>query len=184
MEFSKLKQGDEIFMFDTEKVEYKKGVVASTPTQPRMDPNVTSGLVVDVSVSVDGVKTTYVFLSNAEFATMKETVFATSISPVLDAIKATKVKNQDIVDRHDSAVANVGKCESLMLQLDPERKRAMEDDARWRKMESTLTSSLGEQKSLMLDLKSCMSQLTDAIVSLSKAQAAPAKKNTQQTLLS
>lgn len=170
-------------MFDTEKVEYKKGVVAVAPSQPRMDPNVTAGLVVDVSVNVDGVKTTYVFLSNAEVATMKEVVFATNIGPVLDAIKATKVKNQDIIDKHDSAVANVGKCENLMLQLDPERKRAMEDDARWKRMESNLTNSLGEQKNLMLDLKSCMLQLTDAITSLSKLQPASSKKNAQQSLI-
>jgi hypothetical protein len=183
MEFAKLKPGDDIYMFDSDKVEYKKGTVASVPGQPRMDVNVSSGLVVDVSVNVDGNKTTYVFLSNAESAKMGSTVFATCIGPVLDAIKASKVTNQDIIDRHDSAMENVSKCDALMAQLDPERRRAVEDDARWRKLEDRLSETTSQQGALMSELKECMSQLTAAVLSLSKNQPSPSKKTQQQTTI-
>lgn len=180
MGFKEKKQGDTIYMFDSDAAEFKEGIIQSVST-PRMDVNVPSGLVVDVSISFGGGKSTYVFLGDAEVAQMGGTTFSSSMSSILEAVKAARTKHQDIVDNYEAAKDKVTKCETIIKQLDPEMKRAVADEERWKKMESM-------QLGFFEKMSACMDKLL-TIVETKAAQpnqlqaTAPATKKGQQTLL-
>lgn len=168
-------------MFAADSTEFKEGIIQSV-SQPRVDMKVPSGLVVDVSVSFDGNQSTYVFLGDAETAQMGYTTFSYDMAKILEAVKAARMKYQEIVDGYETAKDKVVKCESLLKQFDPELKRAVADAARWNEMDARMREMEAKQNAFMAQLGEKINKFVEAMEA-KPSQTTPKKAQQSNTLL-
>jgi hypothetical protein len=117
---------------------------------------------------------------------MGSTTFSPALPSILESVKAAKARYQDIINGYDTAKERLTKCEAIMKQLDPEMKRAVADEERWRKVEGSIKMIADGQRDFLTRMESCIGKLTDLMSEKMQETKQPmpqATKKTQQTLL-
>lgn len=132
-----------MYLFDRNTVTVKKGTATAVSlphynTQPNT--NLGIGMVVDVTVAVDGNSGQYVVKDASEtaYANNGTLLITPNIDNVLGEIRAIKAQSEEVLNSIDTHKDNVAKCDKLLADLDPVFKKEQASEQRFSKIEDAI----------------------------------------------
>lgn len=141
MLFKEVKQGATVYVFDRNAVTVKKGSVSAV-SLPHIDPKMpfNSGMVIDVSINVDGQVGQYVVPETSEVVTAGNLLLTPNSSQLLNDIQSTKQQRELVLSSVDQYKADIEKCNTLLAEYDPVYKNKQETENRLQKIEKAIES--------------------------------------------
>ena len=143
MTFKELKQGNELFVLNSETVEINRGNITSV-SMPHIDAkvNLLSQQVVDVTVLIDGKPITYVAPENATVTYSGSQIISCTKEYMLNEIKAIKSQCEQTLSSIDKTKEKLEKCNEAISELDDVFREKQENDARLNKLEKMMQTLL------------------------------------------
>lgn len=152
MKFKDLKANDYLYSFNSETVSFEKLLITEV-SQPRVDPLVVGGFVVDITTS----RGIMVFKAEESSGMTNSIYYSPEFSEVLNQIKALNSSLQVQLDTLDKVKSDKKLCEKLLADLDPDIKERQRVDGRLNKVEQKVTeisSDISEIKESLMKLLS------------------------------
>lgn len=137
MLFKDVKQGCPLYIFDRNSVSVKTGNITGV-TFPHLSNQPNGGMVVDVTVNVDGNAQTYEIKDTSESAYVGTTMLTPNVDSVLTEIRALKTQSEEIVRSVDKHEGIISKCSTLLSELDPVYKEKQLNEQRLSRLEESI----------------------------------------------
>jgi hypothetical protein len=156
--FKDSKAGYPVYLLDKEAMTVTEGRIVNVgvpyiePQKPgQMAPSMQR--IVDVTVEMDGKTHTYVIPETLSVTYTGNTVIATEREDILREVKAIRQHSVSVIESVDRHKSLVGKCDTILAELDVEYKEKKERDGRMDRLESSLNTLRDEVSSLLTTLK-------------------------------
>ena len=151
MLFKEVTQGTQLYFLDRANVALGQCSVVSV-SQPHFDAKMLGnppGMVVDVTIDVNGQKKAYVFSENSEFGNAEGYLLTPNREVVLREVQGIMAQSESalkMIDRHKEAIT---KCKGLIAELDPVAKDRADLETRIVSLENTNRDLLSKIDSLI-----------------------------------
>ncbi len=133
MLFKDLKVGDTLYLFNKGNITLLLEKVVSV-SAPRVDNNITVGMVVDVTIS----NRTFTMKESTDICYTGNYIISSDRASILREVEAQKASNEALIAREEVLKAEQPKLDSIIDQLAPERKERKEQEERMHRMEKQL----------------------------------------------
>lgn len=161
MKFNEYKENDLIYYIQFVKneivVNKSKVIKISAPYVP-MNTNPTNILsqskIVDITLNIDNKDTIYSFPENSSIVTTNTGLIISDVYGIINEIKNIKDRSENALNEVDKHKKYIELCNKYLLELDPNTKKDAETDARFRKLEDSVTdisSSIEQIKNMLLN---------------------------------
>lgn len=137
MLFKDVKQGYPLYIFDRNNVSIKTGNVTAV-SFPHISTKVNSGMVVDVTVNIDGASQQYEIKDVSECAYVGTTMLSPNIDSVLNEVKVVKAQSEEIIKSIDKHQETINKCAALLAEFDPAYKEKRVNEERLNRIEKSI----------------------------------------------
>lgn len=137
MLFKDVKQGYPLYIFDRNTVTIKTATVSSV-SFPHISSQPTSGMVVDVTVNIDGNSQQYEIKDSSECAYVGTTMLSPNIGNILNEVRVFKSQSEEALKLIDKHKESIEKCASLLTEYDPVYKDKQANEQRLTKIESSI----------------------------------------------
>lgn len=148
MKFNEYKQGYNIFAItqgkDGIKAEQRKVTAVSQPYFPQMQ-NITDfksvgqNRVIDLTIEANGGTKVYSFPENSSVASAPDGIVFTDREGAIRELTAIKAQSENALKDVEKHKNNIETCTRLLAELDPVAKKDAEVDARFNKIESSVS---------------------------------------------
>lgn len=148
MKFNEYKQGYNIFAItqgkDGIKAEQRKVTAVSQPYFPQVQ-NITDfkgvgqNRVIDLTIEANGGTKVYSFPENSHTASTPDNIVFTDREGAIMELNVIKTQSEEALKAVDMHKKRVEDCAALLAELDPQRKKDAEVDARFNKIESSVS---------------------------------------------
>lgn len=147
MKFNEYKQGFQIYAItstaDGIKVEQRNISNVSAPYFPQMQitdfKQIGQNKVVDITIEVGGGSKVYSFPENSSVASAPDGVVFTDREGAIRELTAIKAQSENALKDVEKHKNNIETCTRLLSELDPVAKKDAEVDARFNKIESSMS---------------------------------------------
>lgn len=148
MKFNEYKQGYQIFAItqgkDGVKAEQRKITAVSQPYFPQVQnltdfKGVGQNRVIDLTIEVGSGTKVYSFPENSQTASTPDGVIFTDREGAIMELNVIKSQSEEALKAVDTHKKRVEDCAALLAELDPQRKKDAEVDARFNKIESSVS---------------------------------------------
>lgn len=153
MLFRDLKAGYPIYIFDRGEVKVSQGKVVDRGV-PRLDPRCgTTDMVVDVTIEHDGQTKTYTFKETTDVGYINNLVISIGRECILHEVEVMKTQSEQALAQVETHKSNVEKCTEILANLNPALKEKQETEARFSKLENSMSEMMNMMKGLVKELK-------------------------------
>lgn len=160
MKFNEYKENDLIYYIQFVKneivVNKSRVIKISAPYVP-MNSNPTNILsqnkIVDITLNIDNKDTIYSFPENSSIVTTNTGLIISDVYGIINEIKNIKDRSENALNEIDKHKKYIELCDKYLLELYPDTKKDAETDARFKKLETSVTdicSSIEEIKNMLL----------------------------------
>jgi hypothetical protein len=137
MLFKDIKQGYPIYIFDRNSVTVKTGN-ATAVSFPHISNKVNTGMVVDVTINIDGNSQQYEIKDTSECAYVGTIMLSPNIDSVLNEIRGLKAQSEEVVKSIDKHQDTINKCSALLTEFDPIFKEKQVNEERLSRIEKSI----------------------------------------------
>lgn len=137
MLFKDVKQGYPLYIFDRNNVSIKTGSVTAV-TFPHISTKPNGGMVVDVTVTIDGATQQYEIRDTSECAYVGTTMLSPNIESVLNEVRLLRAQSEEAIKSVDRHKENISKCTTLLTEFDPVYKEKQANEQRLTNIENSI----------------------------------------------
>lgn len=139
MDFKDLKPGGIFYILTKDTMKLDKATIM-TVSAPHIENKINSitQLVVDITMNVDGKPVTYVMQDTGNVSYCAGQILTADKLALIGEIKAIKAQHEQILASVDKSTEIVGKCDSLISELDDAFREKKENDERLSKLENMM----------------------------------------------
>lgn len=137
MLFKDIKQGYPLYIFDRSDVSVKTGNVASV-SFPHISAKPNGGMVVDVTINIEGNSQQYEIRDTSECAYVGTTMLTPNVESVLNEVRMLKAQSEEVIKSIDKHKDNIVKCAALLSELDPVYKEKQANEKRLSRIEDSI----------------------------------------------
>lgn len=137
MVFKDIKQGYPIYIFDRNDVTVKTGNVTSV-SFPHVSTKISTGMVVDVTIDINGASQQYEIKDTSECAYVGTTMLSPNIDNILNEVRVLKTQSEEVIKSIDKHQATVDKCSALLTEFDPVFKEKQINEERLLRIEQSI----------------------------------------------
>lgn len=151
--FKDIKQGSVVHVLDKGKMKVRQCKVqaVSFPHLNMQQPSAAQGMVVDVTLEMDGKTATYVMSETASVTYANDYVLATEPQALCQTVEQMKQEAERVLASVDKQRDVLSKADNLLAELNPTLREKQETERRFRTLESGF-SSMGEKMDKLLRL--------------------------------
>ena len=137
MLFKDVKQGYPLYIFDRSSVSVRTASVSAV-SFPHLSNKPNSGMVVDVTVNIDGNSQQYEIRDTSECAYVGTIMLSPNVESVLNEIRTLKAQSEEAIKLVDKHKENIAKCTTLLAEFDPVYKEKQATEERLSRIEDSI----------------------------------------------
>jgi ornithine cyclodeaminase/alanine dehydrogenase-like protein (mu-crystallin family) len=137
MLFKDVKQGYPLYIFDRSSVSVRTASVSAV-SFPHLSSKPNSGMVVDVTINIDGNSQQYEIRDTSECAYVGTIMLSPNVESVLNEIRTLKAQSEEAIKLVDKHKENIAKCTTLLTEFDPVYKEKQATEERLSRIENSI----------------------------------------------